>query len=140
MIEQFVSAFTLVRMGCDAAHPLVDEEVLRLEISVQNPVLVAEGRTLEELEHEAAHRDGVKSALFAVNVHVLLQVLLHKLEYEEEARFGVDDIVKTNNVSMPKLLHERNLANCRRWGTFFCVKVDLFEGDDIVGHARSTLW
>ena len=76
-----------------AAVAAVDEEVLGLEISVEDSVLVAERSALQELVHEAPNRDGIESATLAMDVHVLLEVALAVLEDEHELRLGMDDIV-----------------------------------------------
>lgn len=87
-------------------HSLVDEKVLRLEIAVKNSVLMTERRSLEKLEHEASHCHRIESALLAMNVHVLFQILLHEFEDEEQARLCMNNIVQTNDVAVPELLHE----------------------------------
>lgn len=120
-------------------HSFVDQQVLRLQIAVQDSVLVAEGRSLEQLEHEAADRDGVESASVSVYVHVPLQVRVHVLKDEHQLRLGVNDIVQADNVRVAKLLHERDLADRRRGCAFFGIEVDLLQRNDLGRVARPTL-
>ncbi len=105
----------------------VDEEILRLQVAVQDAVVVAEGDATEELVHEGLDRDVVQLAAIAARIHVFLQVLVHVLEYEHELVFGMDDIVQGDNVLMLELLHQRDLPYGSRWGAFLRVKVDLLQ-------------
>jgi len=56
--ETKVGELELVALG--------DEQVLRLEVAMQDAILVAEGGALEELEHEAADDVRVERAAVAV--------------------------------------------------------------------------
>lgn len=60
-------------------------------------------------------------------IHVLLQILLTELEDEDEFRFGMYDIVKSEDVDVLQFFHERDLPDCCRWGAFFGIEVNLFE-------------
>ena len=90
----------------------VDEQVLRLEIAVQDLVLVTEGRALEKLVHEGADDVGAKRAAVAVLVHVPLEIAVAELENERELGLGVDHVVEADDVDVLELLHERDLADC----------------------------
>lgn len=118
----------------------VDKQVLRLEITVKDPVLVAEGGALEKLIHEAPDCDGVEGAAIAVNIHVLLEVPFAKLEDEHELRLGVYHVVESDDVDMLQLLHERDLADGGGRRSFLCIKVDFLQGDDLVCCSRATLF
>ena len=90
---------------------VVDEEVLRLEVAVQDPVFVAEGDASEELVHEGLDGGGVECSSVAAGVHIFLQVLVHVLEDEHELVLGVDDIVQRDDVLVLELLHQGDLAD-----------------------------
>lgn len=93
----------------------VDQQVLRLEITVENPVGVTEGNTLRSALqiHRSSHvqqligevLDGVegKGAAISVRVHVALQVLFAVFEDEDQLGLGVDDIVEADNVDVLEL-------------------------------------
>ena len=83
-----------------------------LEITVKNPVLVAERGTLQELVHEAPDSHRVESPAIAVNIHVLLQIPLAVLKDEDKLGLGVNDIIEADDIDVLKLLHERDLADC----------------------------
>ena len=71
----------------------VDEKVLRLEVAVQYPVLVAECCTLEELVHETPNRDGIESATLAMDIHVLFEIAFTVLEDKDEFCLGMYHVV-----------------------------------------------
>ncbi|KAI3481766.1 hypothetical protein L1887_55613 [Cichorium endivia] len=116
---------------------LVDEKVLRLEIAVQHAVLVAEGGALEQLEHEGAHGDRIERTAVAMDLHVLLEVLLHELEDEHQLGLGVDDVVESHDVGVAQLLHERDLTDRRRRRALLGIEVDLLERDDLIVEPRA---
>lgn len=72
---------------------VVDEQVLGLEITVQDAVLVAKSDAAQQLVHERLDGHGIQLASVAARVHVFLQVLVHVLKHEHELVLGVDDIV-----------------------------------------------
>lgn len=74
-----------------------------------------------------------------VDLHVLFQVLFHKLKDQHELGLCVDDIVQPQNVGMAQLLHQRDLADRRGWGTFFGIEMDLFERNNLVVEPGSAL-
>lgn len=59
--------------------PVVDEQVLRLEVSVEDASAVAIGQPPQQLEQEDAHIVGVEHVIALV--HVLLQVALQILKH-----------------------------------------------------------
>lgn len=71
----------------------IDEQILRLEIPMEYPILVTERGALQELIHEASHSHRVESSTIAVSVHVFLEVSVAEFEDEDELCFGVNDIV-----------------------------------------------
>lgn len=110
----------------------IDEKVLRFQIAMQHSVLVAKGCAHEKLVHEAPHGIRIEGTAVAMRIHVLLEVSLTVLEDKDELRFCVDDIVKAHDVDVLELLHQGDLPNRSRWGSFFSIKVNLFERDDFI--------
>lgn len=117
---------------------LVDEEILRLEVSVENAILVAEGDAAKQLVHERLDRDIVQLPAVTFGVHVPLQVLVHILEDEHQLVLRVDDIVEGDDALVLQLLHQRDLAYGRRRRTLLRVKVDLLQGHQLAGLAIPT--
>ena len=113
----------------------VDEQVLRLQVAVQDAVVVAEGDATQQLLHEGLDGDVVELAAVAAGVHVLFQVFVHVLEDEHEFVLGVDDVVEGNDVFVFEFFHQGDLADGGRGGAFFGVEVDFFEGDELAGLA-----
>jgi hypothetical protein len=91
---------------------VVDEEILRLEIAVEDSVRVAEVDALEELVHEGFDGDGGQCSSISLSVHVLLQILIHVFEDQHELVLSVNDIVEADDVLVLQLLHQRDLADC----------------------------
>jgi hypothetical protein len=106
---------------------VVDEEILRLEIAVEDSVRVAEVDALEELVHEGFDGDGGQCSSISLGIHVLLQVLIHIFEDQHELVLGMNDIVEADDVLVFQLLHQRDLADCGRGCAFFGIEVDLFQ-------------
>ena len=107
---------------------------------MQHAVLVAERGSLEQLVHETANSERVQSASFAVRIHILLEILLAELEDENEFGFGVDNIVKPDDVDMLELLHEGNLADRSRWSAFLCIEMDFLKRNDFIRGPGASLW
>ena len=57
----------------------VDQQVLRLQISVKDAVVVTKGNGLQQLKHEALNNWCFQSTILAVVVHVFLQIRIHLL-------------------------------------------------------------
>lgn len=100
---------------------VVDEEVLRFQVAVQNAVFVAECNALKELVHEGFDSDVIELTAAAAGIHVFLQIFVHVFEDQHEFVLGVDDIVEGDDVFMLQLFHERDLANSRGWRAFLRV-------------------
>lgn len=129
---------------------LVDQQVLRLQITVQNAVSVAVAHTLAELHHELLDHVRVHAQLLACQsralwqrlpastladwqrLHVLLQIQVEELEDEVElVAVGVHDVQKADDVGVVHLLEERDLADGGRGDALiFGFQTDLFERDD----------
>ena len=84
---------------------LVDQKVLGLEISMENPVLVAERNAPQQLVHERFDGKVVELAVIASRIHVSLQVLVHEFENEHQLVFGMDHVVEGEDVLMFELFH-----------------------------------
>ena len=102
-----------------------DEQVLRLDIAVEDPPLVAEGQAPQQLEHEELDVPGREAA--RVVLQVLGQVRVQILEHEGEAGLGVDDVVEGDNVDVSQLLQETRLPDGGEGGPLFLLKSDLLE-------------
>src|SRR3989338_3809265 len=87
----------------------VDQEVLGLQISVQDAVVVAEGHALEELPEEGF--DGGARDVAAERVDVLFQVLVEVLEDQGQLLLGVDHVVQSDDVGVLELLEKRDLTD-----------------------------
>ena len=73
----------------------VDQEVLRLQVPVEDPVLVAELDPAEELVHEDL--DLGRGDVPVAGVHVLFEVLLEEFEDKGELLLGIDDVVEVDD-------------------------------------------
>ena len=106
---------------------------------MEDSVFVAEGCALQKLVHEAAHGCRVKSATFAMRIHVLLEIPVAVLEDENQLGLGVDNVIEPDNVDVLQLLHQRDLTDGGRRGSFLGVEMNLFEGNNLVCGPRATL-
>jgi len=100
---------------------------------------MTECRALEQLKHETANGRWIERASITMLVHVLLEVLFAVLKDENKFGFGVDNIVKADDVDVFEFLHEGDLTDCCRRCSFFGIEVNLFQCDDLVGCPRSSL-
>lgn len=73
---------------------LVNEEVLRLQISVHDSVRVAVGRRLQDLIGEGLDLMGRQRPAYLA--HVLLEIVVAVLEDEVELVLAVDDFLEPN--------------------------------------------
>lgn len=71
----------------------IDQQILRLQIAVEDPVFMAEGGALEQLVHKAANGGGIKSATIAMSIHILLEISFTVFEDQDEFCFGVYHVV-----------------------------------------------
>lgn len=122
----------------------VDEEILRLEVAMEDAVVVTEGDAADQLPHEALDRGWVQGAALAaggilVAVHVLLKVLVHVFKHEHELVLRVDNIVEADNVLVLELLHQRDLADGGAGRALLAVEVDLLERDKLARLAIAPL-
>jgi len=94
---------------------------------MQHSVIVAEGDTPQELLHERLDGDGIQLSVLSSRIHILLQVLVHVLEYQHEFVFRVDDVVQGDYVLMPQLFHQGDFSDgCRRC-SFLRIEMYFFE-------------
>ena len=92
---------------------LVDEEVLRLEVAVEDAPVVAEAHAREQLEEQCL--DGLCVERLRLCVEVLFEVEVKVLEDEGELLLGVDDVVQAHDIRVLQLLEDGDLADRRRW-------------------------
>ena len=105
----------------------VNQKVLRLQVPVQDPVLVAEIDAFEELVHERLDRAVLEGPALSLSVHITLQVTVHVLEYEHQLVLRMNHIVERDNVLVLELLHKRNLPDRGRGCPLFGVEVNFLE-------------
>ena len=131
---------------------LVNEQVLRLEVTVQDTMAVAVAHALDELRHETldhglaepqrlqVRRRAIRQRLAAPAVrhrqrlHVLLEIQIQKLKHQVQlVPIGVHNVEQPHNVRVIHLLQQRDFANRRRgYALVFGLQADLLEGDDPV--------
>jgi hypothetical protein len=111
----------------------VDEEVLRLEITMKDLIFVAKRGAFQKLIHEGADGLGIERPALAILVHVFLQVHFAVLKDENELGFGVDDIMQADDVNVLELLHERDFADGGGWSAFLGIEMDFLERHNFVG-------
>lgn len=94
---------------------LVDQQVLRLEVSVQHPVRVAVVDALHELHHELLHHVLAHALALWNRLHVLLEVHVEKLKHQVDlVRVRVHNVVERNDVVVSELLQQRDFSDRRR--------------------------
>lgn len=130
----------------------VNQQILRLQITVQDAVAVAVANALYQLSHESLnhsftetqvgthHRTIRKSLSTATladgqSLHVFLQVEVKVFEDEVELMaVGVDNVQQLYNIGVLHLFEEGDLANGGTWDTLiFGFETDLLESDDTIG-------
>jgi hypothetical protein len=129
---------------------LIDQQVLRLQITVQNAVSVTVAHTLAELHHELLDHVRIHAQLLArqtralwqrlstptladwQRLHVLLQIQVEELEDKVElVAVGVYDVEQADDVGVVHLLEQRDLADGGRGDALiFGFETDLLERDD----------
>lgn len=130
----------------------VDQQVLRLEITVENTMAVAVSDTFAQLAHELlhhriaetqpsqvrprAHGQRLASATIAdrERLHVFLEIKVEELKHQVElVAICVDYVEESDNVRVVHLLEERDLADGSAGDSFiFCLETDLLERDDTI--------
>ena len=106
---------------------LVDEQVLRLEVPVQDAVLVAEADPVEHLV-QVELDEGVVLLEVGVGVHEPLQVHVQVLEDQVEFLARVHHVEQRHDAPVAQLLEQRNLADgSRRHALLLVVEADLLE-------------
>lgn len=72
---------------------------------------MAEVDASEELVHERLDGGRLQGSSLALCIHVALEVTVHKLEYEHKFVFGVDNIVKGDDILVLELFHQGDFSN-----------------------------
>lgn len=107
----------------------VNEEILRLEIPVEDSVLVTKIDTLQQLIHKALDCSRFKSTTLAICIHVSLKISIHVFKDKHELILRMNNVVQGNNILMFKLLHERNFPDRSRRSSLLGIEMDFFEGN-----------
>eukprot|EP00754_Rhynchopus_humris_P022713 Rhum_TRINITY_DN14800_c5_g1::Rhum_TRINITY_DN14800_c5_g1_i2::g.121182::m.121182 len=114
---------TEVRDLQDAVH---DEQVLRLQVAVHDPVRVAEHKTLQHLVHERHQLLPLDRHLRLV--HHLLQVAVAELEDEHQLRARAHHVQQVHNVLVVQRLQHGDLTQGgRRHPLVLRVQLDLLQ-------------
>lgn len=109
---------------------LVDQQVLRLEVAVDDAVRVAVGQALEQLVRVRLHEAGREGA----RVHVLFQVEVQELKDEEQAGVRVHNVQQRDDVGVAQLAQQRDLADGGGGHALVLgLEPDLLEGDCSAG-------
>ena len=90
---------------------VIDEKILRFQVSVEDSILMAEIYTLEKLVHERFDRGRLQSPTFSMGIHVSFQVTVHELEYQHELILGMNHIMQGYNILMLQFLHQGDFSN-----------------------------
>ena len=108
---------------------------------MKDPIVVAEGGALQELEHEAVHGLRIEGATFAVGVHVPLEVPVTVLENVNQHAFSVNNIIKSDNVDVFQFLHQRDFADRGLGDPITGLQFNLLESDNLIcGVGASLGW
>jgi hypothetical protein len=75
-----------------------DQHILRLDIAVEEAVLVHEGHALEDLVHDVADLR-LREVLVSV-LHELVEIAVHVFEHEEQLIVLADHFLELHNVWM----------------------------------------
>jgi hypothetical protein len=121
---------------------LVNEQVLRLQIAVENSVRVAKGNAANELSQVALrhyeallapqegrnlHNFG-RHALRRRVVHVLFQVQVQVFKDQVQFRVVMNDVEQADNIAVRQFLQQRNLADGGRGHAFVLgLQANLFQ-------------
>lgn len=89
----------------------VDEQVLRLEVTMEDLPFMAVSDAFQQLIGKTLHDARVKTLLLAETVHVLLEVVVEKFEDKDELAISVDDLSERNDVRVCKLLEDGDLSD-----------------------------
>ena len=109
---------------------LIDEQVLRLEITVHDSVRVAVGRRLKNLVRETLNLGQGQSS--SNMPHVLLQIIVAVFEDEVELVLRVDNFFQLNDVGVLQALQEGDLADgSARNAVVFFLELDFLESDNL---------
>lgn len=131
---------------------LVDQQVLRLEVAVQDAMGVAEADAMAELIHELLDDLGAQAQVCELvtgargqsaastairhrqSLHVLLEVEIEEFADEIElVTVGVNNVKQADNVGVSHLLEQRDFADGGRGDALiFGFKSDLLEGNDAI--------
>ena len=126
---------------------LVDQQVLRLQVTMQNSVGMAVAHALAQLHHEPLDHRRIHDQLLACQsrtlwkslstpaiadrqrFHVLLEIEVEEFEYEVElVAVGVHDVQQADNVGVVHLLEQGDLTDRgRRHALIFGLETDLLE-------------
>jgi hypothetical protein len=108
---------------------VLEEDVGRLQIAVNDAVTVTEVEAFEELGHEdleSATNEGLGA------VESLLEILVNVFEDEEELGTVADDVEEIDDIAVVNFLEDRDLTESSLGDTFVtAVEAHLLEGNDL---------
>lgn len=135
----------------------VDEQILRLEITMQNTMAVAITNSFHQLGHELLDHSISESHVLAQrrtfgqrlstsaladrkSLHVLLKIEIKKFKNKIEfVAIGMDNVQESYNIRVAHLLEKGDLTNGSARNTFiFRFKSDLLQGNNTVGVGEFT--
>mmetsp|Transcript_29447 Transcript_29447/g.80815 ORF Transcript_29447/g.80815 Transcript_29447/m.80815 type:complete len:353 (+) Transcript_29447:448-1506(+) len=115
---------------------LIDEQILRLEVAVQHPPVVAEGDAEQQLAQQHLQVQVGQASVAVRLVEHLLQVLVEILEDERQLLLGVDNVVKADDVGVLQLLEDGYLTDRRRRDALVLrLEANLLERDEVTRKA-----
>lgn len=89
---------------------LGDEEVLRLQVSVKNPVLVTMSNPVQKLVQKRFHCCHVEAVFWRI-VKQLLQILVQEFKDKSKLLISVNHIVKLHNVFVLKFFQQCDFSD-----------------------------
>jgi hypothetical protein len=135
----------------------VNEQILRLEITMQNTMAVAVTNSFHQLGHELLDHSISETHVLAQcrtfgqrlststlanrkRLHILLEIEIKKFKNKIEfVAIGMDNVQKSYNIRIAHLLEKGDLANGSARNSFiFCFKSDLLQGNNTVGMGEFT--
>ncbi len=114
----------------------VDEKVLRLQITVEHSVRVAESDSSKHLVQKRLHLHCGQAAGSLVLVHVFLEVMLEKFENKVQLLLAVHHVLQPDDVLVLQLFQQGNFTDSSRRHSFILsIEADFLESDYLLADA-----